>query len=40
MHGSGTATYMDGSTYKGTFRNGKRNGKGTEKAANGEVYVG
>ena len=39
-HGQGTATYADGSTYTGEFKDGKRHGQGTDTWPNGYKYTG
>jgi len=41
MHGNGTYYYKEQNTvYRGSFANGKRDGRGTMNYANGNIYIG
>ena len=40
ISGTGTATYVNGDVYEGTFRAGKRQGDGTMRYASGEEASG
>jgi len=39
-NGQGTATYADGTTYTGAFKDDKANGQGTMKDADGDTCTG
>ena len=40
QHGFGTETWADGTTYKGSYVNGKKEGKGTFMWSDGAIYTG
>ena len=40
MHGQGTWTGIDGSTYVGEFKNSRRDGQGTYTGADGTIKKG